>query len=195
MAFLKDGPNGMRTIRAGHVYLRHPEPRDYVSWADLRGRSRDFLQPWEPTWADDELSRNSWRNKLRRYLEDQRDGRGFAYFIFHSESDALLGGITLSRVQRGAAQMGSIGYWIGEPHQRQGYLGAALKGLVRFAFDAEGLALHRLEAACLPENEPSRRALERVGFVLEGRASAYLKINGAWRDHLLFGLVRGDAAG
>lgn len=184
----------MRRILSGPVYLRPPEPRDYADWSSLRAVSFEFLQPWEPTWAEDELSRTSWRGKLRRYVEDARDGRGYAYFIFRVEDDDLLGGITLSRVHRGAAHMGSVGYWIGEPHVRRGYVTAALRGLIRYAFDPEGLGLHRLEAACLPENEPSRRALERVGFELEGRAKQYLRINGAWRDHLLFGLVRGDAA-
>lgn len=184
----------MRSIPSGPVYLRPPEPRDYAAWSSLRALSYEFLQPWEPTWAEDELSRTSWRGKLRRYLEDARDGRGYAYFIFRTEDDDLVGGITLSRVHRGAAHMGSVGYWIGEPHARRGYVTAALRGLIRHAFDPEGLGLHRLEAACLPENEPSRRALERVGFEVEGRAKQYLRINGAWRDHLLFGLVRGDAA-
>jgi len=184
----------VRTIESGPVYLRAPEPRDYAAWSTLRGESYDFLQPWEPTWSDDELSRTAWRIKLRRYVEDQRDGRGYAYFIFRGHDDELVGGVTLSRVHRGAAHMGSVGYWIGEPHIRQGFVTAALRGLIAFAFDPLGLGLHRLEAACLPENEPSRRALERVGFELEGRARAYLRINGVWRDHLLFGLVRGDAA-
>ena len=33
--------------------------------------------------------------------------------------------------------------------------------------------------------------LEKAGFAQEGAARAYLKINGAWRDHLLFGVASG----
>jgi ribosomal-protein-alanine N-acetyltransferase len=197
MAFLMgDGtPNRARIIPSGPILLRPPEARDYAAWSALRGQSYDFLQPWEPTWAEDELSRNSWRGKLRRYLEDARDGRSYAFLIFRIDDEELVGGITLSRVHRGAAHMGSVGYWIGAPHVRRGYATAALRGLIRHAFDPLGLGLHRLEAACIPENEPSRRALERVGFEIEGRAKSYLRINGAWRDHLLFGLLNGDGAG
>ena len=65
-----------------------------------------------------------------------------------------------------------------------------VRGAVRFAFS--DLALHRVEAACLPNNEPSRRLLERVGFRREGEARGYLRINGAWADHLLFGLLASD---
>lgn len=196
MAFLmRDGLGSrVRTIPSGPVFLRPPEPRDYAAWSSLRALSYEFLQPWEPTWAEDELSRTSWRAKLRRYLEDARDGRGCALLIFRADDEELVGGITVSRIHRGAAHMGSVGYWIGAPHARRGYVTAALRGLVGHAFDPAGLGLHRLEAACLPENEASRRALERVGFQLEGRAAKYLKINGAWRDHLLFGLVAGEDA-
>jgi ribosomal-protein-alanine N-acetyltransferase len=59
-----------------------------------------------------------------------------------------------------------------------------------YGFDKQGL--NRIDAACLPANEPSKRLLERVGFRHEGYARAYLNINGDWRDHLLFGLLSKD---
>ena len=65
MALLKPD-DGVRRLDGASVYLRHPEARDYQEWADLREASRVFLTPWEPTWADDELSRSSFRSKLRR---------------------------------------------------------------------------------------------------------------------------------
>ena len=95
--------------------------------------------------------------------------------------------MTLSNIRRGVAQTATVGYWIGEPHTRKGLMSAGLKGAVGFAF--KSLGLHRLEAACLPENVPSRQVLLKNGFKQEGFAPAYLKINGAWRDHLLFGIV------
>ena len=64
------------------------------------------------------------------------------------------------------------------------------KGLTDFAFG--DLGLHRLEAACLPENHASQRVLEKCGFQKEGYARSYLKINGRWADHVLFGLVDSD---
>ena len=57
----------------------------------------------------------------------------------------------------------------------------------------DDLGLHRLEAACLPENEPSRTLLAQCGFTEEGYARQYLRINGAWRDHVLFALLQSDA--
>ena len=125
------------------------------------------------------------------YQRDMDLGGGYSFFVFRREDHELAGGITLSNIRRGVAQMGTVGYWVGEPYARQGYTLAAAQGLAAFALGR--LGLHRLEAACLPENDASRRLLLRAGYELEGRASAYLKINGDWRDHLLFGLIA-DAA-
>lgn len=187
MALMRKDNDGARRIDGEGVYLRAPEPRDYQDWADLRDASRIFLTPWEPTWAQDETSRGSYRYKLRRYVEDARDDKAHALFVFRESDDALLGGVTLSNIRRGVAQTGSLGYWAGEVYAGKGYITAAVRAVVRYAFD--DLDLHRVEAACQPDNLASRRVLEKAGFTQEGAARSYLKINGAWRDHLLFAVV------
>lgn len=178
--------SGLR-IEGEGVFLRPPRASDYAEWRDLRGRSRDFLQPWEPTWPADDLSRAAFRRRLSAYARDREAGVAHPFFVFRKGDGALTGGITLSNIRRGVAQMGSVGYWCGVTHARQGHTLAAVRALTLFAF--RSLALHRLEAACLPHNEPSRRLLNRAGFSEEGLAKAYLKINGVWRDHVLFGLI------
>lgn len=187
MALMRKDSDGMRRVDGEGVYLRAPEARDFQDWSELREASRAFLTPWEPTWAADELSRGSFKYKLRRYAEDMRDDKAYALFVFRETDDALLGGVTLSNVRRGVAQMASLGYWAGERHAGHGYITAAVRAVVRYAF--EDLDLHRVEAACQPDNIASRRVLEKAGFTHEGQARAYLKINGAWRDHLLFGII------
>ena len=178
------------TLDGETVRLRPPRAGDYPEWASLRRRSRDFLQPWEPTWPGDDLTRAAFRRRVALYQRDQDLGQGYAFFVFRQPDHLLVGGVTLRNVIRGVAQTGAVGYWVGAPFARRGYTLAAVRDLTRFAF--RRLALHRVEAACCPENIASRRLLETAGFGLEGRARAYLKINGAWRDHLLFGLVEGD---
>jgi ribosomal-protein-alanine N-acetyltransferase len=122
-------------------------------------------------------------------LEDARDDKSYAMFLFRESDGALLGGLTLSNVRRGVAHMASLGYWIGQRHAGRGYTTAGVRAFVRYAFC--DLDLHRVEAACQPDNFASRRVLEKSGFAHEGAARAYLKINGAWRDHLLYGIVNG----
>ncbi len=178
--------SGLRIDGEG-VSLRPPRTSDYAEWRDLRARSRDFLQPWEPTWPADDLSRAAFRRRLLAYARDREAGVAYPFFVFRAEDDALSGGITLSNVRRGVAQMGSVGYWCGRSFTRQGLTLAAVRALSDFAFRT--LGLHRLEAACIPENAPSRDLLGKAGFTEEGFARAYLKINGAWRDHVLFGLI------
>ena len=178
------------TITGSRVYLRPPHRRDRDAWIRLRTISRAFLEPWEPSWAEDALSKSAYRRRLRRAVQDQEQDLGCAFFIFHRESDELLGGISLSRVQRGVAQSCSLGYWIGEPYARQGYMTEALRGLLTDCFGP--LGFHRIEAACLPDNESSRRLLEKCGFRREGYAHEYLRINGRWHDHLLYALIEKD---
>ena len=102
----------------------------------------------------------------------------------------LLGGLTLSHVQRGVTQSCSLGYWMGERYAGKGYMTDAVRVALSFAFDA--LRLHRVEAACLPHNLASIRLLEKVGFAREGYARRYLCIDGRWQDHLLFAIVSDD---
>jgi ribosomal-protein-alanine N-acetyltransferase len=173
------------------VYLRQPEDRDWRPWSDLRALSRDFLVPWEPTWPPDALSREAFRRRLRRYGIDWREDTGYSFFIFRLGDNALLGGATLGNVRRGVAQSGTLGYWIGRPYSRQGYMSDAIKAVIAFAF--ETLQLHRLEAACLPANKASQGVLRKVGFQQEGYARRYLCINGEWCDHLLFALLADEA--
>ncbi len=172
------------------VYLRNPQPADYGPWSDLRGRSRDFLTPWEPTWPADDLTRTAFRRRLRRYQREIREDQAYPFFIFREEDDALLGGCTLSGVQRGVQQSCTLGYWAGERHAGRGYVTAAVRALVPFVF--EELRLHRLQAACLPENERSRAVLRKCGFTEEGLARGYLRINGVWRDHVVYAILRDD---
>ena len=119
-----------------------------------------------------------------------RDETGYAFYVFRKTDDALLGGVTLSQLRRGVTQSCSLGYWIGEPFARKGYMTAGLAALVGFIFDE--VHLHRIEAACVPTNLASKALLLRTGFTLEGYARQYLCINGIWRDHLLFAMLASD---
>ncbi len=193
MAFLRvpTGADGEAEVHGQLVHLRHPVMADYAAWAELRAMSRQHLTVWEPQWARDELTRSSFRRRLRQYQRELREDLGYAFFVFRQGDSKLLGGLSISNIRRGVAQAASVGYWIGAPHVRQGYMTDAVKAAVPFAFDS--LGLHRLEAACLPHNTPSMRVLEKAGFRREGMARRYLKINGTWQDHDLFALLQEDA--
>ena len=169
------------------LLLRPPRPADYADWAELRDLSRDYLQPWEPQWAEDDLSRASFKRRLSIYSREMELGTAFPLFVFRLEGERLMGAITLSNIRRGVAETGTMGYWIGQPFAGQGVATRGVGLALDFAF--KGLKLHRVEAACVPSNKASRRVLEKAGFREEGLAKAYLKINGQWADHSLFGIL------
>lgn len=185
------GPTGANVrLENDEIYLRAPVERDWRAYAELRAASRQFLEPWEPIWPSDALSRDSFQRRLARYATDWRAGAGYTFLIFRGSDDAMLGGISLSNVRRGVAQAGTLGYWMGASHAGRGLMTQALHLVLGFCFDDIGL--HRVEAACLPTNEPSQKLLSRCGFIEDGYARKYLKIRGEWHDHLLFSLLAED---
>ena len=186
MAFLRSpfAADPPPSLRDGHALIRVPEMGDYEQWAALRAQSRDFLTPWEPVWPANDLTRTAFRSRVRQYWRDIDEDAAYPYFIFDAEGELLVGALTLSNVRRGVAQMATLGYWIGQPHARQGYMTSGVRLIVEFAF--RHLGLHRVEAACLPHNQASVGLLLKCGFAHEGLARGYLKIAGEWRDHLLF---------
>jgi ribosomal-protein-alanine N-acetyltransferase len=186
MAFLRSpfAADPPPVLKDGHAVIRVPEMSDYEQWAALRAVSREFLTPWEPIWPANDLTRTAFRSRIRQYWRDIDEDAAYPYFIFDAQGQVLVGALTLSNVRRGVAQTGTLGYWIGLPHARQGYMTSAVRLTLDFAF--RHLGLHRVEASCLPHNQASIRLLQKCGFAREGLARGYLKIAGEWRDHLLF---------
>lgn len=180
-------------IPTPQLVLRLPEMRDYAEWSQLRAKSREFLRDWEPVWASDHLTRRAFRARVLWSQRAAKDGKAVPLLLTQKETGRILGALTLDHIRRGPSQSGTLGYWIGSEFARQGYMSEALEAIVDYAFDK--LDLGRLEAACLPENKPSRDLLEGVGFKYEGVAQAYLQINGRWRTHVLYANLRRDRRG
>jgi ribosomal-protein-alanine N-acetyltransferase len=180
-------------IETDRLTLRLPRHADFRAWAALRSASRPFLTPWEPAWAVDHLSRKAFTNRVSWAQRAISQGSAVPLFIHLREGDNLLGAITLDNIRRGPAQAGTLGYWIGEGHARQGYMRETIEAVVHYAF--RSLDLSRVEAACLPENAASRGVLEKTGFKYEGVAQSYLQINGRWRNHVLYANLRSDRRG
>jgi len=186
---------GRRKVRieTARLTLRPPAHADFRDWVGLRRDSEDFLTRWEPTWAPDHLSRKAFTNRVYWAQRTISNGSALPLFLIRREDNTLLGAITLDNIRRGPAQAGTLGYWIGRSHARQGYMREAIEAVVHHAFHR--LDLSRIEAACLPENTPSRGLLESCGFKYEGVAQSYLQIAGRWRTHVLYASLRMDRRG
>ncbi|WP_199178457.1 GNAT family N-acetyltransferase [Acidimangrovimonas sediminis] len=180
-------------LETERLTLRLPVHGDFRNWAELRGASFEFLQPWEPSWATDHLTRKAFTNRVYWAQRTYAQGRGVPLFLIRRKDQALVGGITLDNIRLGPAKAGTLGYWVGQDHARLGYMHEAITAVVHYAF--ADLDLSRIEAACLPENAPSRGVLEKCGFKYEGVAQSYLQINGRWRNHVLYANLRSDRRG
>ncbi len=157
--------------------IRPLTPDDAKEIAALYAANREFLAPFEPDRADEFFTAAFQRKRIEAAGEDHwrwaivADGR-------------IAGAIVLADVLRGALQVGNVGYWVDRGHNGRGLATAAVGDVVAFAFGEAGL--HRLEAGTLVDNHASQRVLEKNEFERYGLARQLLKINGAWRDHVLF---------
>ena len=180
-------------IETERLILRPPHHNDFNHWVQLRTDSRDFLSPWDPVWSDEHLILKNFTNRVYWAQRAVKNGSGCPLFLIRKTDRSLIGAVTLDNIRRGPAQAGTLGYWTGQAYARQGYMKEAVNSVVLHAF--RKLDLSRVEAACLPENQPSRGLLESCGFKYEGVAQSYLQISGRWRTHVLYASIRHDRRG
>ena len=168
--------------------LRAPVPNDFSAWKQVREASREFLEPWEPRWPANDLTKLGFRRRLKRYELERERGTGETYFLIEKATGQPLGGISISNIRHGVARMCNIGYWMGEAYAGKGNMKKALPAICNHIF--ADLNLCRIEAACLPNNSRSSHLLEGAGFQQEGLLRQYLEINGIRQDHLLYSLLQ-----
>ena len=161
---------------------------DYEAWHAVRTRCRAWLVPWEPRSKGAPQAAEDVASFVARCGMRERErqlGSGFGFGIF--SDGRFCGEITLSSIQRGPFQNGSIGYWIDEEMAGAGLIPEAVVVVLQFAF--ETLRLHRIEVAIIPRNVASRRVVEKLGLRNEGVALGYLEINGEWEDHVRYAMT------
>ncbi len=180
------------TLKTKKVELRAPNYIDFDQWYSLREGSKAFLELWEPKRDKEFFKRSAFNNRVKWARKSSKAGQAYQFFIF-DKFQTLLGSITIENVRKGPSNSATLGYWLGREHTGKGFMREAVLVIVDFSFNK--LNISRLEAATLPENGASRGLLEKVGFKYEGVGQSYLQINGRWRNHILYGLLRNDRRG
>jgi ribosomal-protein-alanine N-acetyltransferase len=179
----------MTTLFGRHVVLRPLTVNDFAQWQEVRRRNTDWLTKWEPAripgGPDVIEDRDAFSARCSARQRERQLGAGYGFGVF--VGGRFAGEINVSSVQRGPFQSAYIGYWIDEAHAGHGYTPEALVVVARYCF--EELHLHRLQIAIIPRNRASRRVVEKLGIRDEGTALRYLEINGAWEDHVRYGLT------
>jgi ribosomal-protein-alanine N-acetyltransferase len=173
------------------VELQPLRRRDAVEWSRLRTANEDWLRPWEPSSPQPWAVRHSPAayRAMRRALSRRARLGVTAPFAIRVEG-RLAGQVTVDNIVRGALRSGWLGYWIDRGAAGHGMASLAVALVCDHAFGEMGL--HRLQADIRPENGPSRRLVERLGFTREGVLRRYLDIDGQWRDHLAYALLADD---
>lgn len=155
------------------VYLRGPVRSDQAEFVTLMRASRSFHRPWATAPTDEE--------RFAAYLADSQRPEFEAMLLCRTRDEAILGFLNLSQIARGSLQSAYLGYAVGKPYARHGYMREGIDLVLRRAF--LNLHLHRIEANIQPGNRASIALAAGAGFRREGFSPRYLKIGGRWRDH------------
>jgi [ribosomal protein S5]-alanine N-acetyltransferase len=165
--------------------------RDAAEWCRLRLANEAWLTPWEPSSPVPWRTRHTptaYRAMRRAVTHRARVGTSVPFAI--RVDGRLAGQVTIDNIVRGAMRSGHLGYWIDRAVAGRGMASLAVALVCDHAFGSVGL--HRLQADIRPENLPSQRLVERLGFRREGLLRRYLDIDGDWRDHVSYALLAED---
>jgi [ribosomal protein S5]-alanine N-acetyltransferase len=163
----------------GGVFLRSPERSDREEFIALMRASRSFHRPWATAPTDED--------RFAAYLADSRRLDFEAMLVCRREDLAIVGFFNLSQIARGSLQSAYLGYAVGKPFARLGYMRDGIQLVLRHAFVT--LRLHRIEANIQPDNRASIALASGAGFRREGFSPRYLKIGGRWRDHERWAII------
>jgi ribosomal-protein-alanine N-acetyltransferase len=178
-------------IETERLSIRLAEPTDVPEIVSYYRENRAHLEPFKPAFEPALLDPAAWLDQVTSRHREFSMGESFrAFLFFRSSPRRILGNINLTLIVRGAAQSCVLGYNLARDAQGHGYMTEAVRAMVDFAFHNWGL--HRVAACYMPRNERSAKVLERAGFEIEGRAPAYLCINGRWEDHVLTAITNSD---
>ena len=172
------------TLRDGATVLRPIRVRDARALEAELIDSRSWLRPWEATSPSAPLHWDT-RGSIRNLLSAARSGTGLP-FIIETEG-RLAGQLHVSGMTYGSLASATIGYWVGAGFAGRGLTPTAVALATDHVFFTVGL--HRMEICIRPENGPSLRVVEKLGFRYEGLRRRYIHINGDWRDHFCFALT------
>ncbi|HET6479570.1 MAG TPA: GNAT family protein [Actinoplanes sp.] len=181
-------PGWPAVLADGPVVLRPYKRGDGRTWSEVRIANEKWLAPWESAPPGPWSEMNSTRAYGYVYQDMKRAARrGESMPFAVCLNNRLVGHLNLGNIVRRAFSSAYAGYWVDHRVAGQGVIPTALALAVDHAFGPGGL--HRIEVNIRPENRPSRRVVEKLGFREEAYHQRYMHIDGSWRDHLGYALT------
>lgn len=187
---MRSGPIWPVTLECGDVVLRPIRYRDKKEWTEVRSRNSQWLAPWEASNPDPAGGLPDYRQMVRSLKSQATQATALPFVIIERRppgSPAIVGQLTVSSIVWGSAMMATLGYWVDHDRAGRGIAPTAVAMVTDHCFRT--LGLHRMEINIRPENGPSLRVVEKLGFRDEGYRPRYLHINGEWADHRSFALT------
>lgn len=169
------------------IFIRFLDELDAEALCDLNIRNRDFFQEYSIIREDKYYTTEGQRESLSNCLKQRENDEKYSFGIFIIDTEQLIGGISLFKIEHGPAECCMVGYELDKQFNGKEYMTEAIRLVVEFAFNE--LSLHRIEAGAMPHNIGSITVLEKVGFCKEGIARKNVKINGKWEDHQMLAII------
>ena len=188
---MRAGPIWPVTLECGDVVLRPIRYRDKKEWTEVRGRNSEWLAPWEASNPAPGGGLPDYRQMVRSLKIQAAQSTALPFLITErrpgASAPAIVGQLTVSSIVWGSALMATLGYWVDQGRAGHGIAPTAVALATDHCFQV--LGLHRMEINIRPENGPSLRVVEKLGFRDEGYRPRFLHINGEWADHRAFALT------
>ncbi|WP_426298905.1 GNAT family N-acetyltransferase [Arthrobacter sp. R-11] len=179
------------TLESGDLLLRPIRYRDKQEWTEVRSRNSEWLAPWEASNPAPGGALPNYRQMVASLNAQARQASALPFVIAERipgiREPRIVGQLTVSSITWGSAMMATLGYWVDQDRAGRGIAPTAVAMVTDHCF--RQLGLHRMEINIRPENGPSLRVVEKLGFRDEGYRERYLHINGSWADHRSFALT------
>lgn len=176
-------------LQLGELILRPLRLRDFRTWRSVRSRNQDWLSRWDSTSPHPNLEpAPSFSQSTRAALRAAKQGQGMPFVLEYQGK--FIGQINVSGIIQGALWTCHIGYWIDERFANRGLMTDAVALVCDYLF--ANRSMHRIEIAVRPENIPSNRVAQKLGFHLEGVRKSFIHIDGQWRDHNIYVMFEDD---
>jgi ribosomal-protein-alanine N-acetyltransferase len=192
---VRAGPIWPVTLESGDLVLRPIRYRDRKEWTEVRARNSQWLAPWEASNPDPRGGLPDYRHMVRSLNAQAATSTALPFVITErvpgTRNPAIVGQLTVSSIVWGSAMMATLGYWVDQARAGRGIAPTAVALVTDHCFQT--LGLHRMEINIRPENGPSLRVVEKLGFRDEGYRPRFLHINGNWADHRTFALTAEEA--
>jgi ribosomal-protein-serine acetyltransferase len=159
------------------------EPWRVEEFAAHLDRAREHIRPWVgPSFVSTDLE--GARATLARYAQATAADGARIFGVW--DGDTLVGGAMFVGFDA-AAGVCEVGCWSEPAGEGHGHIGAAVRELLRYAFEERGL--HRAEWRCRSDNERSIALARRLGMTYEGRLREAWKVAGVFHDKVIWSLL------